>query len=244
MKLEKVIANWTRWGATDPMYAILTDSAKQNNRWDADEFFSTGERQIEADLRHLAGLHLPNGFGRAFDLGCGIGRLSQALAGRFEAVDAADISPTMIEQANAHNATRSGRVRFHWLKEGHLHGFEGGAYDLVYSRISLQHVPTAQQKSYLQDMFRMLKPGGVAFFQTVRMVGWRRLVPDALADAYRQWKNGDKPFIPMYGLEPGWVRASAARAGMREIEHQSYRDETMGPRFCCDQFCLVRGQGA
>jgi trans-aconitate methyltransferase len=45
----------------------------------------------------------------------------------------------------------------------HLRGQLG--FDLIYSRITLQHMPTAYQHEYLAQFVRLLHPDGVAVFQ-------------------------------------------------------------------------------
>ncbi len=58
-----------------------------------------GDRQISFPKR------------RALDFGCGVGRLTQALARHFNIVDGVDIAPSMIELANQFNRS-GGRCRY------------------------------------------------------------------------------------------------------------------------------------
>ena len=63
----------------------------------------TGEREIALLFHRLAALQLPVPHGQALDFGCGVGRLTQALARRVARVVGADISPVMIDLARRLN---------------------------------------------------------------------------------------------------------------------------------------------
>src|SRR5580765_6299613 len=102
--LERIRTSWDALGRHDPMWAIVSDPAKRGNRWDRDEFFTSGQTEIELLLRLLSDLGLAVSYDRALDFGCGLGRLTQALADHFAHVDGVDVSPEMIRQAVHHNA--------------------------------------------------------------------------------------------------------------------------------------------
>src|SRR5512138_180558 len=99
MNVEEMKRNWNAWATQDPMYAILTDPEKIRGQWKEEEFFASGERQIEERLKWLRELGVQLHFGQALDFGCGIGRLSNALAKHFDEVHGVDISAGMIERA-------------------------------------------------------------------------------------------------------------------------------------------------
>ena len=86
MRLSEVQRFWDRQAHADPMWAILTDPAKAGGRWDADEFFATGTREIGVFMEQAAEWGAPASRRSALDFGCGIGRLSQALSDDFEQV--------------------------------------------------------------------------------------------------------------------------------------------------------------
>jgi len=46
MRLSTVQRYWDRQAHADPMWAILTDPAKAEGRWDAQEFFATGTHEV------------------------------------------------------------------------------------------------------------------------------------------------------------------------------------------------------
>jgi len=100
----------------------------------------------------------------ALDFGCGIGRLTQALAGHFEQVYGVDIAPRMIELAREHNRQGS-RCEYRWNPENHLRSFGDGSMDMIYSWITLQHMRPRHARAYIREFLRVLAPGGLLLFQ-------------------------------------------------------------------------------
>jgi len=46
MELDDVERTWETFGQTDPLWAILTQADRKDNRWNIDDFFRTGEQWI------------------------------------------------------------------------------------------------------------------------------------------------------------------------------------------------------
>ena len=205
MNLDEASKNWTALGENDPLWVVLTDPDKKNNRWNEQEFFATGTVQITEIFNRLQSMDISPATGKALDFGCGVGRLTQALAARFEAVDGVDISASMIRHAEKFNRFPD-RVKYHLNVRPDLATFPSGQYDFIGSLIALQHTPPRFQRGYLADFLRLLKPGGCAFFQTIHARGWRQFVPDWGADCIRKWRSRGQAFIPLYGLPVHQVR--------------------------------------
>src|ERR1700679_3835579 len=104
MKLWQVRRHWDALARDDPYFAVLTTSDKKGNRWAIDEFFRTGEAEVERDVARARAC--AEGFPKAsaLDFGCGAGRLTQALALHFDRVTGVDISGRMIGLAREHCA--------------------------------------------------------------------------------------------------------------------------------------------
>jgi SAM-dependent methyltransferase len=164
-EFERVKRNWEAFGKYDPLWAIVSAPGKQGNRWDVDEFFASGTKEVQRMLDALAAEGLSVQRGRALDFGAGVGRLSQALAGHFAEVDGIDISMPMLEQARKYNRFGE-RVRYH-LGTAERLPFDDGVFDLVYSKIVLQHVGVELQRGYVSEFLRVVKPGGLVAFQAV-----------------------------------------------------------------------------
>ncbi len=165
MGLDGVRQVYEDLGHADPLYAVLTRHDRRGGRWDPAEFFETGLQEVAGLLEHLAALPWKPGRETALDFGCGVGRLTQALAEHYDQVVGIDISHTMI--ANARRFDRHpGRVQYLVNTGGDLRLLGDDRFDLVYSSITLQHIPPEYQASYIQDFIRVIRPGGLAVFQT------------------------------------------------------------------------------
>ena len=164
MKLRAQQKQWNHLAREDPYWAILTDPGKRGGQWDPERFFATGRDEIDAAMRYAETLGLPAARARALDFGCGAGRLTQALALWFDHVTGVDISPAMIQLARRHNR-HGDRCVYTWNAENHLRQFAGDSFDLVYSRIVLQHLPARHARDYVREFVRVLRPSGLALFQ-------------------------------------------------------------------------------
>lgn len=102
--------------------------------------------------------------GPALDFGCGVGRLTRALARHFESCTGVDIAPGMIRLARELNKKESG-CHFHLNQTEDLTAFPSASQAFVYSNIVLQHMPTVLGLRYVAEFVRLLRPGGVAVFQ-------------------------------------------------------------------------------
>jgi FkbM family methyltransferase len=164
--LEKLRRVWQTLGREDPLWAVLSHADKRGGRWRPDEFFATGRAEIDTQMHMLAARALPAGHQLALDFGCGAGRLSRALAAHFANVVGVDVSASMIETAQALNGDLP-NVEFRENASPRLEGIADASVDLVYSNMTLQHIPAALAAGYVSEFFRVLAPGGVAVFQFV-----------------------------------------------------------------------------
>jgi ubiquinone/menaquinone biosynthesis C-methylase UbiE len=235
MDIKDVQKSWDTFGKTDPLWAVLTYSDKMGNRWELDEFFETGVREIEGVMQVVAALKLPLERGRALDFGCAVGRLTQALAAHFDAVVGVDIAPSMLELARQYN--RHGeRCRYLLNSSDDLQQFPDNAFDFVYSLITLQHVAPRYSQNYLKEFLRVLRPGGLLLFQLpsemttgyrVRRL-FRRFIPTGLLGRYRKSRYGEQHVAPpehhtameMYGIKREAVVRLLEENGGRVVDVQ------------------------
>ncbi len=225
MDLRETQDHWTRLGKDDPFWAVLTDPSKRGGRWDPKEFFQTGVDEIHAVLKGLESRGVKVLKGRALDFGCGVGRLSQALAGHFDEVHGVDISPSMLEHANRFNQS-AGKCTYHLNGAPDLRIFPDGSFDFIYTAIVLQHMQPRYQEGYIAEFFRLLKPGGVVEFQVLAGRGWRRLIPDSLVTAYRKLKHGGKAYISMFAIKEADMAQLFEKGGMEVIDTRRCPDDT------------------
>ncbi|MBX3463012.1 MAG: class I SAM-dependent methyltransferase [Planctomycetes bacterium] len=164
MDFERLHQTWHELGATDPRWAILSEPGRKGGGGDDASFWQSGIGFVQWLATHLAGLGVVPTLGRALDFGCGHGRLTQALAHHFAEVTGVDIAETMLAAARA--ANRHGdRVRYVHNPRPDLAVFPDASFDFVLSMLVLQHMRNEYAQVYLGEFLRVLRPGGVAFFQ-------------------------------------------------------------------------------
>jgi len=164
MDLERLRESWQKLGATDPRWAILSQAGREGGRWDDAPFWRSGEDTIDWIARHLGGLRAMPKLGRALDFGCGIGRLTQALVRHFAKVVGVDIAESMLAGARAANQ-HGDRVEYVHNTRADLRVFDDASFDFVLTLIVLQHMRPDYSAAYLREFLRVLRPGGVVFFQ-------------------------------------------------------------------------------
>jgi len=155
---------WDAHAARDPLWAVLSDAGKENKQWDVARFFETGVNEISLILYELESDSVRVGRRRALDFGCGVGRLTQALAPHFEEVVGVDVSPGMIDTATALNRFPE-RVSYVANAAPSLETFPDATFDFVYTNLVLQHIVPDLTLEYLREFLRILTPGGVLVFQ-------------------------------------------------------------------------------
>jgi SAM-dependent methyltransferase len=203
--LERVQKQWTTLGERDPLWAILSRPDKQGGGWDQDAFFETGMAEIQGVLVTAQGL-APVRFGTAVDFGCGVGRLSQALAAHFERVVGIDIADSMIQKASELNK-HPDRCQYVHNVAADLSVLADGSADFVYSSITLQHVVPALARCYVREFFRIVRPGGHVIFQLPsrpRSLVWhgiKRVMPVSLGNLIWRLRTASPEAMETYSMK-------------------------------------------
>jgi SAM-dependent methyltransferase len=159
-QIQRLQDTWNRLGHEDPMWAV----ASNRERWNEDEFFSTGTAEIEAVMAYVEDLGLGLQRRRALDFGCGLGRLTRAFSRHFEETVGVDIAPSMVAAAADLNQDRE-NVSFVVNDRLDLDTFDSGAFDLVYSNITLQHMKPDLAAGYIRAFLRVVSDRGLVLFQ-------------------------------------------------------------------------------
>jgi SAM-dependent methyltransferase len=162
--IRELRQHWESWGNTDPFWAILSIPENRGGMSDRNKFLLSGTKWVAGLFKRLDRLGVDVGRERALDFGCGVGRLTQALGAEFEECYGVDIAESMIALANELN-TNGSRCRYFVNRAADLRLFEDRQFDLVNAWIVLQHMRPAYTKHYIAEFMRVLKPGGVLFFQ-------------------------------------------------------------------------------
>ena len=191
MNLETLRNNWESLAERDALFAILTDHRRVGGKWDVDEFMATGEAEIETVMHHLASIGcIPNYAGKAFDFGCGVGRVTQALAPRFASCVGVDISRQMIDKARSLN--RYAHCRYVANSTEQL-PFADASFTFIYSNIVLQHVPRRFSTAYLGNLYEYSRRAEYSSLECKILSPHRMPLPCCFAPA----------MFFAYGLESG-----------------------------------------
>jgi SAM-dependent methyltransferase len=255
MEITELQRNWDELGQRDPLWAILSDPAKKGGRWDLEEFFQTGVNEVEGVIKYLESLKVDFPRRKALDFGCGVGRLTQALAPHFQEVCGVDIAPSMLEQANAYNR-HGGRCKYFLNQTDDLKLFADDAFDFIYTMVVLQHMEPAHSKNYVREFVRVLAPGGVLVFQLPSEIGTglSPLPKKGLKEALKGWLaalRGRPPAQPqspepdelerkiaMYGVKREEVEALLKGCGARVLD--VVPDHSAGPPWLGFRYCVSK----
>lgn len=150
-ELAQIRTAWDEAARQDAMGNIITIAGLTS-----EQFFERGRLEVTAVMAHLKALDIETPTKLALDFGCGIGRLSVALAEVYDRVHGVDVSSQMILRAKPH-------VRVSYYAAETLRWVEDRTYDLIYSNIVLQHMPSDLQEGYVREFMRVLS--GVAVFE-------------------------------------------------------------------------------
>jgi SAM-dependent methyltransferase len=214
---------WDSHAQRDPLWAILSDPEQKGGRWELDRFFQSGVDEIFLILHQLRSRGINVARLRALDFGCGVGRLSQALAAHFERIDGVDISSTMIELARSLNSNGE-RIIYHANDRPDLRMFADATFDFVVSSIVLQHIEPSIGLGYLAELCRVLAPAGALVFQ----------VPEGRRESGEsQGASEPKPADPpaeayRASLSVAGIPATAVRPG---VERRLHVDIVNGSEF-------------
>jgi SAM-dependent methyltransferase len=149
---------WDNAARNDPYWHIATSA-----HGDAQGFYAVGAAETDA-LLALCGV-VPDEGRSVLEIGCGAGRMTRRLAELFGQVIALDVSAEMLKRAREALADKD-NVGFLQGNGADLSGVADQSVDLVFSYITLQHVPTVKgQLGYVRETARVLRPGGQAALQ-------------------------------------------------------------------------------
>ena len=226
---------WDARARENAMYFV--DNTVDYRSPDAERFWQEGERALDAILGSLGVRVAPED--EVVEIGCGLGRITRALAARAASVTALDVSAAMLERARELNA---GLANVRWLHgDGTtLAGVADAEASACFSHVVFQHIPDpAITLGYVREMGRVLRPGGWSAFQVSNdpsvhrpVGGAARLRQRLLAAAGRAPRGQDDPAWLGSAVDIGELRRVAEGAGMR-VE----RVVGEGTQFC---FVLLR----
>jgi 2-polyprenyl-3-methyl-5-hydroxy-6-metoxy-1,4-benzoquinol methylase len=165
---DRLRRQWQAMGETEPYWSVITFDEFRTENLDPEtksRFFASG-----SEHGHLLDLFAQR-CGTSFrdelcvEIGCGVGRVTKHLAGRFRKVIAIDISEGNLREARAMAAQeRLTNIDFQLLSSpGELERLPD--FDVLYSTMVFQHNPPPVQKYQLDVLLGKIRTKGAFFFQ-------------------------------------------------------------------------------
>jgi len=232
--LQRIAAEWQKFGAEDPHWSVLVDDAfrSENIKNNIEVFYNSGQSVVELvrSILGRAGL-ADRSFKKVLDFGCGVGRLTLALAARADEIVGVDISPLHLKAATerAQEVGIANAVFEPIDRVNDLDRYAG--FDLVVSLIVLQHNPPPVMAALFGKLLAALAPGGIAVIQLPTYIeGYSFSVADYLS---RQ-----QPAMEMNMLPQRAVFEIAERAGCRMLEVRE--DRMIGAMGVSQTFVMQR----
>jgi SAM-dependent methyltransferase len=189
----------------------FVDSRGRYRAPDLDAFWASGADDLDTLLGLLGAAVAPED--RVVEIGCGIGRMTRALAARAAHVRALDVSPEMLARARTENADPE---NVEWiLGDGEsLPGVADASADAVISNVVFQHIPDpAVTLGYVREMGRVLAPGGWAGFQVSNDPAVHRPRATGLGDRLRSLAGA----APRGRADPRWLGSAVDLDELRSV---------------------------
>ena len=225
---ERIRRQWEALGASDPYWAVLTHPDKRGGKWDRNAFFESGSAEIAEVEARLAALGLQPARRVALDYGCGVGRLSRALATRFDRVIGVDISRTMLDEARAANS-HAANIDFRRGTGRNLDSIDDASIDFLYSNIVLQHTPVDDQRALIREFCRVLAPGGTLVFQAPARANMRtlhgiaqRVLGNGVLNIARRAVYGPERVMELHAIRRVEVLTLLADGGLDLVANERY----------------------
>jgi SAM-dependent methyltransferase len=236
---EDIETFWDERARENALYFV--DNELAYNDPDEDHFWAEGDVVVD-NILELFDVQIA-ATNTVLDIGCGVGRLTRALAHRAAEVTGTDVSGEMLTQAREHNASLANVT---WLKgDGvSLAGVPDAGVDACLCWVVFQHIPDPQiTLGYIREIGRVLRPGGWAAFQVSNDPGIHRERQDQRSIGSRLRRLTGR--APSGQNDPRWLGAAvdldAVRAAAADGGLQIEAIENPGTQYC---LVLVRRPAA
>ena len=210
--------DWNELAEREPYFSVLTEPRYLRDELDdaaRADFFATGVADVHrlfAEIERTSNHPLTPR--NVLDFGCGVGRLTLALASRATRVTGCDVSPNMISEAER-NASLQKITNVRFVTSLDALGTE--KFDFICSLIVFQHIPVREGLATLSRLLDLLAPGGTAAIHftlhrpgsPIRRVGRRIRAAIPLVHRAALWLRGetaDLPYMQMNEYETGEIQ--------------------------------------
>ena len=148
------------------------------------------------------------------EIGCGIGRVGKQLAPQCGRWIGCDVSPHMLKIA-AERLREFDNVELVEISGYDLKPIVDLSVDLVYCTVVFMHLEQWDRYSYVEEAFRVLRPGGKLYVDNVNLCsdeGWQ------IFQRHRQFKPAERPAHITECSTSQELQEYLKRAGFGEIE--------------------------
>lgn len=224
--VQNIAREWRNFGETEPHWSVITGEQFRPDRIDAnlEAFHAMGRTDIALIINALKRSGVwRGGTARALDFGCGVGRLSLALAPHVSHVTGVDISPAHLAYADRRATdTGVGNVAFQAIETVDDLDLLP-TYDLVISIIVLQHNPPPVMVELLRKLLGRLAIGGSAVIQLPTYIAGQRFT-------VRDYLSTRQPAMEMNAIPQRIVYEVMEQAGcsLLEVREDGYVGTDIG----------------
>lgn len=162
--LERMRKDWDERARENARHYVNT----AQTAWTDEEFFESGRENVANyllnDMTNICQGKDPKQM-TVLEIGCGVGRMTRALAAIFGHVYGVDVSGEMIAQAKK-NLAATPNATVLQNSGADLRVLGDITIDFAFSYIVFQHIPSREViRNYVAEVHRLLRPGGLFKFQ-------------------------------------------------------------------------------
>jgi ubiquinone/menaquinone biosynthesis C-methylase UbiE len=204
------LSNWQRQeyaAVWDSLASSMNDAGAAAAGEANESRLRSSAAETVANLLDLASISAQD---EVLEIGCGVGRIGREIAGHCKSWTGADISTNMLTHASARLQSLP-NTRLLLLKSVGLEPFADNSVNVVYATNMLAHLDEMDRWRYVQEAFRVLRPGGRIFLDNIDLesdAGWSMFSNDAVR--YRSVQR--PPYMPRFSTAAEFM-AYVNRAG-------------------------------
>ena len=222
--LVRTALQWKNLGVDKPFWSVLTNPGylNENIEQNKDSFYQSGHLELSNLFAALqrSSTSIPPSF-KCLEFGCGVGRVTGALATHFASVIGVDVSHEHLQLAESY-IQEQGLAN---VELAHLTKLQElaqlGNFDFLYSQIVFQHNPPPVTKYILEQLLAQLNPNGLAYFQIpTNKIGYSFAVEQYL-------NSDDMPEMEMHYLPQDQLFSIISKANCTILEIRE--DTAIGP---------------